>query len=59
MGLGAYVKLHETTKRSDDAAWVVSMPLFDICVMTEDNLAAGLQGLIFAWENWACEFNNL
>ena len=59
MGIGTYVKLHVTTKGSDDAAWVVSMPLFDICMMTKDNLDAGLQGLIYAWENSACEFINL
>ena len=54
------MKLHVTTKGSDDAAWVVSsMPLFDICMMTKDNLDAGLQGLIYAWENSACEFINL
>ena len=28
-------------------------------MMTEDNLDAGLRDLIFAWDNWACEFNNL
>ena len=53
------MKLHVTTKGSDDAAWVVSMPLFDICMMTKDNLDAGLQGLIYAWENSACEFIHL
>ena len=49
-----------TTKGSDGVAWAgSSMSLFDICMMTEDNLDAGLRDLIFAWDNWACEFNNL
>ena len=49
-----------TTKGSDGVAWAISsMLLFDICMTTEDNLDAGLRGLIFAWVNWACEFNNL
>ena len=48
-----------TTKGSDSAAWAVSsMPLFGICMTTEDNLDAGLRDLIFAWDNWAYEFNN-